>query len=148
MVFFWFKYKKRYLRVTHPSPHWLGDSLRDSPTSDRGASRIEFGWFWCVFSLMCVWAVRGMPKPAPAALLGGPFPGDQVQAPVPQPPMREAGRVLQDGVMQHSDEGAHRPAPGGGVCAHIIAEHSGVSVCVCIANTSLNSIAGDFTIIF
>ena len=73
-----------------------------------------------------------MPKPAPAALLGGPFPGDQVQAPVPQPPKREAGRVLQDEVVQHSDGGAHRPAPGGGVYAHSIAEHSGVSVCVCI----------------
>ena len=84
-----------------------------------------------------------MPKPAPAALLGGPFPGDQVQAPVPQPPMREAGRVLQDEVVQHSDGGAHRPAPGGGVYAHIVAEQSGVSVRVGIACTSLNSMAGD-----
>jgi hypothetical protein len=84
-----------------------------------------------------------MPKPAPAALLGGPFPGDQVKAPVPQPPMRETGRVLQDGVVQHSDGGAHRPAPGGGVYAHIVAEHSGVSARVSIACTSLNSMAGD-----
>ena len=83
-----------------------------------------------------------MPKPAPAALLGGPFPGDQVEAPVSQPPMREAGRVLQDGVMQHSDEGAHRPSPGGGVCAHIFAEHNGVSALVSNASTSLNSKAG------
>ena len=89
-----------------------------------------------------------MPKPAPAALLREPVPGDQVQAPEPQPPKREAGRVLQDEVVQHSDGGAHRPAPEGGVYAHSVAEHSGVSVCVCIANTSLNSIAGDFTIIF
>jgi hypothetical protein len=92
---------------------------------------------------MCVWAVRGMPKPAPAALLREPVPGDQVQAPEPQPPKREAGRVLQDEVVQHSDGGAHRPAPGGGVYAHSVAEHSGVSVHVSIAYTSLNSMAGD-----
>ena len=70
-------------------------------------------------------------------------PGDQVRAPVPQPPKREARRVLQDEVVQHSDGGAHRPAPEGGVYAHSVAEHSGVSVCVCIAYTSLNSLAGD-----
>ena len=70
-------------------------------------------------------------------------PGDQVRAPVPQPPKREARRVLQDEVVQHSDGGAHRPAPGGGVYAHIVAEHSGVSARVSIACTSLNSMAGD-----
>ena len=84
-----------------------------------------------------------MPKPAPAALLRGPFPGDQVQAPVPQPPLREAGWVLQDWVMQHPGGGAHRPAPRGGMYAHIVAEQSGVSVRVGIAYTSLNSMAGD-----
>ena len=52
-------------------------------------------------------------------------------------------RVLQDEVVQHFDGGAHRPAPGGGVYAHIGAEHSGVSVRVGIACTSLNSMAGD-----
>ena len=52
-----------------------------------------------------------MPKPAPAALLREPVPGDKVQAPEPQPPKREARRVLQDKVMQHSDGGAHRPGP-------------------------------------
>ena len=49
---------------------------------------------------------------------------------MPQPPMREAGRVLQDEVVQHSDGGAHRPAPGGGVYAHIVAEQGCVSVSV------------------
>ena len=36
-----------------------------------------------------------------------------------------------------------RPAPGGGVWAHGVAEQIGLRLCVGVAYTSLNSIAGD-----
>ena len=45
--------------------------------------------------------------------------------------------------MQHPDGGAHRPAPGGGVWAHGVAEQISLRVCVGVAYASLNSIAGD-----